>query len=220
MEKPNDTDPKPIEPEEYRSFLKSVYGNFLDHEQTSAENFNQRLTLLATGALSLSLAFYNEVIPNPVSISLIFLGLSWVSIAASLGLNLIGHYHAVGTIHAAKEDLHNMIVGISSMYGDPKDVSQNPPAYFASKKCWLASLSLFLIGVALFVIFALYNVICISSNLLSNNYCYAKPHDSSTTSSAPSNAPADDTTIRPAEAKLSNQAHAPDTNAPASPEAQ
>lgn len=157
-------------PSEYREFLKGFHGRIFDAEQTAAENLNKRLTLLATGALSLSLGFYEKVAPNPEPISLWFLGASWILIACSLALNLWYHFNAIRTLEEVREDTQNLIAGVESTIETRKRRRPDTAAYTKAKRCWLLSLTLFMLGIASFLVFAVYNaVVAIPSSHASTN---------------------------------------------------
>jgi hypothetical protein len=126
--------------------------SLVETEQTIAHNFDKNIFALAAGALGLSLAFLEKIIPKPNPETLVFLYISWfslvLSLLATLSSLLIGQY----AFRRARDILE------SEFFPSKETPSnRNICGIIAQILNW-SSIAFFIIGVSTLVLFSVQNM--------------------------------------------------------------
>ena len=122
--------------EEHRRYLR-------DAHQTASRDFDRALLAMASGTIAISLAFLDQIAPEPQRTWLLLL--AWTLLVGSLAMNLVSH---MTSQRASEKDIARLDEGDWDSAGDD---SWTP---------WLNRLSAtsFVFGVFLLALFSYYNL--------------------------------------------------------------
>jgi hypothetical protein len=168
-EKPSESQQSDDKRKEQREYEKELYRAYVeekrDRDKAALEvtaRYTQWVLTLSAGALAVSLAFLEKIVPEPAAWTLPLLLFAWVAlVAALLGGFLAVHYSCEATMHARELvdfEYHTERRKKDPTQPEPKYVERENPWNPKTERCSeLASWSL-VAGVLLLCIFAFCNV--------------------------------------------------------------
>lgn len=72
--------------------------------EKSEDDFEKQLIFIASGALGISFAFIEKIVPLNTSVYFLVLALSWISLTLALCVNLFSHYLSIKNLRKSKSE--------------------------------------------------------------------------------------------------------------------
>jgi hypothetical protein len=85
---------------------------FIDLQNQSSQSFDKMIVALAGGALTLSLTFIRQTVPEPLPGTIVFLAMAWFSLILTLLASLLSHFTSQLGMKKACEELESTYLGV------------------------------------------------------------------------------------------------------------